>query len=160
MKIITGVLLIGLYSGLASASNLSGKYQLQLANGLSGLNGSFIFLLNSNNEVKFFEELSDYYIQDWEVTSFFGTLDFEVEWGSDEEQHHFSFTLEEIKGTPVITKSCSLYVDGPNGYHEFEQLSLSLRKWNKAEKKYEEVSIVQNDETIRKCQEELGKRHL
>lgn len=160
MKRLFLILSLLWFSASAIATDLTGKYQIEFENGFSGLRGIFVFLLNSDDEIKIIEENSDYYIQSLEVNSFFGTKDFEIEWGSDEEKHYFSFTLSSLNGDPVITKFCSLYVDGPNGYHEFEELSLTLKKWNTEQKKFEEISIIQTDEEFLNCQSELGKRHL
>lgn len=143
-----------------SASTLAGKYQLHLSNNISGLSGTFDFLMTGQGEVKIIDENSDYYIQNIQVNPFFGNLDFEIEWGSDEERHYFSFTLSELNKASVLIKSCSLYVDGPNGFHEFEELNLSLKKWNKVLKAYEELPISQNEETFLKCQRELARKYL
>lgn len=158
-NLIFGLLLLG-FSQLAAAEGVSGKYQLELETVLSGIQGTFEFLVNSQGESKLLNKSDGYWIQNFYSASFFGNLEVEVEWGSDEESHFYIFTVEDIKGAMALTKSCSLFVDGPNGYHEFEGLRMSLKKWNKFNAVYEEVPVVQSQKTFENCQKELAKKYL
>lgn len=141
------------------ASGISGKYQMQLSNGLSGVSGSYAFLMNSQGEIKLIDEDSGYYIHNLQTSLFFGDLDVEIEWGSDEDVHYFSFTLSEVNDVLVMTKSCSLYVDGPNDLHEFGEAGMELRKWNTVSKQYEDVVTVQSQSKLRECEKALAGRY-
>jgi hypothetical protein len=160
MKFLIIALTALVFSSSALALGVPGKYQLELLNDLSGESGTFEFLMNSDGEVKFLSEPDGYYIQDFQVTSFFGNFDFSIEWGSDEDHHYYLFSLAKENGDVIMTKSCSLYEDGPGGYSDPDGAAMTLSRWNKKTKSYDEVKIVQSNDVFESCQKDIEKRFL
>ncbi len=146
------------FSVVASASGLAGKYKMELSNDLSGISGTFYFLLSGNKEIKLLNDYDGYSIENFDVAPFFDSLDAEVEWGSDEEHHYYSFTLSPTKGTPELTKYCALFVDGPNEIRDEDGLSMELSKWNVKTKSYDLVPVMQTNESLLNCKKELANR--
>lgn len=159
MKHVVAILAL-LASSTSFAAGLPGKYEMTVGNGLSGSKGIVVMLVNGNLETKTFEIDGDYMLQNFESRPFFNELNVELEWGSDEDHHYFRFTLGADKGQPVLTESCGVNVDGPNGYHDFDEASLTLRKWDKETREYVEVPLKQSATGLSKCQRELERKHL
>lgn len=109
-----------------------------------------VFLLNSAGEVTILEN-DDYF--EVESLSFFGELTLNFETG-DEDLQLASFTLKDNK---VIT-SCSALVDQPNEVLTVYGLNFAkLQRWNKVNKKYEDIATPEIFANQEACEAELLK---
>lgn len=148
------ILMVVLLS-VTSQAALFGKYKLELSNGLSGLSGEYVFLMNSNLEVKELEEEGDYYVSTFNVLPFFGEVELSLKWGSDEDHHYFVMNLFNDNGEASLSQSCGVYRDGPNDYVSFDEAYAVLKKWNTKSKKYEVVSVQQSAREADSCRDKL-----
>ncbi len=150
------VLLVFLLSAATQAS-LAGKYKIEFSNGLSGMSGEYVFLMNSDLEVKELSDEGEYNVWSFDAAPFFGEVELTVRWGSDEETHYFVMNLVEEKGVATLSKSCGVYNDVPSDYVTFDEAYSVVKKWNKSKKKYETVKVNQSVREEAACLAKLNR---
>jgi hypothetical protein len=154
------VLFVLSYAIPALALNTAGQYKLEISNGLSGERGQYVFTLNSSGALNVLSRESDYFMMDFNVLPFFKDSDFEIVWGSDEDRHYLSFTLAAERQKLSISKSCSLYYDVPNKLLYFDEVGFRLNKWDAEKSEYRLIEVIQSDDTLKRCQNELERKYL
>jgi hypothetical protein len=127
------------------ATTIAGKYLLDADNG-----EEVIFLLNSNGEIKILE--NDYYYS-ITVSRFFTEFSLDIESGGDEQVTHAYATLTVKNNKLVFIEKCEVLVDGPNEW--LSEVSLKLLKWNKKNKKYEQIKNTGSKQSNEKCYNNL-----